>query len=795
MRTVILALLLLVSSVCSVLAQGRTIRGDVTEEGTNEPLSFVTIRLLGSKKGAISTKEGKFVLRLQDANDTIRLQATAVGFDTTTIDVPKWDSLVQIVMKRREIRSRTFVVTAEDPAMRIMKKVLEKKRAQDTLQRYTYLLYTKFVAITDTLTASRANNNTDSTVFSILESYSRGFVVRPDRYFNQIIQRRQTANIPPQANFVSFGTNLNIYDNSVQILGEDILSPFADDALDAYDYVLTNDEDSEILAIEVKPKSAFRKAFVGTIYIASNAYTPVETKLTPSKAVNLPFDATLSYRQTFMHVGGGVTMPEALSIQASLRADVLFLISPRLDVSIETFCSDYELSPVFDDDIFDQRRVEIAAGADDFDSTFWRENIRVPLKKEEAAAYEEIRIALENPDSLASASFIDRFLGPIPRITAQLGRRPFTGFEDVVRYNRIHGLYIGSGLRLRPDTTVELYGSMGYGIANDRLYGTFQASWFSGKYQHWRIDLSAYDRLQRRDDPNVVRTPTITATTLLFGNDYGDYYNARGLRAGIGYGWGQLRFIRNEVYERPNQIDLWVATENHQSVLSQDVFTLFRRDETFRMNPVIDDGTFRMIGGRIHLNYHPLRTVSRTGLGIDWEWSDPRVLPSTARYFWIHGVALLRTRTLPLWTLDVGLRGGFTTGNVPRQRFFSPESSVNGLATSNAFRGMRVKEFYGDQYAAISFSHNFGEVVPGLFRIPNLASLGLEFLLTGSAAWTSFERSLVDLPSTTKTDDRWYYEAGIAVNRILLFLRLDITARLSQRSLPAFYVTLGSATF
>jgi hypothetical protein len=108
---------------------------------------------------------------------------------------------------------------------------------------------------------------------------------------------------------------------------------------------------------------------------------------------------------------------------------------------------------------------------------------------------------------------------------------------------------------------------------------------------------------------------------------------------------------------------------------------------------------------------------------------------------------------------------------------------------------MRVKEFYGDQYAAISFSHNFGEVVPGLFRIPNLASLGLEFLLTGSAAWTSFERSLVDLPSTTKTDDRWYYEAGIAVNRILLFLRLDITARLSQRSLPAFYVTLGSATF
>jgi hypothetical protein len=109
---------------------------------------------------------------------------------------------------------------------------------------------------------------------------------------------------------------------------------------------------------------------------------------------------------------------------------------------------------------------------------------------------------------------------------------------------------------------------------------------------------------------------------------------------------------------------------------------------------------------------------------------------------------------------------------------------------------MSVKEFYGDRYLALTLAHNFGELVPGLLRIPNVASFGLEFLLTGSVGWSAFESgSVTVLPSTAQTVDRWYYEAGIGVNRILLFFRLDVGARFSQRERPGFYVTLGAATF
>jgi len=773
----------------------KAVRGVVVDSATQEPLRFVSVRLEGTTRGAMTTSGGAFVIVMPDSRDSAALLASMVGYQATRTVVRANDTLVRIALAERALGAAAVYVTAEDPAYKIMRNVVKRKMRQDSIRRYTYMLYTKFVATTDTITASRASGRGDSTVFSILESYSKGYVERPNKFFNEIIQRRQTANIPPQANFVAFGTNLNAFDDEVSILNEVIVTPFSTKGLDIYDLRLASDEADSIVKIDIKPLSSQRKTFEGSIWIDTRTFHPVEVRLTPSKAVNLPFDARLTYRQTFVDVDGKASMPEALSIVTTLQADVLFIISPRLDVTIETYCYDYQLGADFDDGIFDQRRVEILESAFEFDTTFWNQNERVPLREEERRAYDEIAIALENPDSLASATFIDRFLGPIPQYLARLGRRPFTGFEDIARYNRIHGLYLGLGTRFRPDTAVELYGTAGYGTSNNTLYGQVIASFFAGRYQNWRIDASVYERLERRDDPWVVRTPAITFTTLFAGNDYGDYYHNTGVTVGAGYSWGQMRFIRNDFYERPSTIDVWVRREHHRSVEGLPVFTVAGTSRAYRQNPLIDAGDYTLIGGRLHVMYHPQRTVSRTGFGLQWEVSDTSLF-SSRRYLWLHGSGIARMRTLPLWTLDVGVRAGYATGDVPAQRFFSMETSVSGLAAANAFRGMGVKEFYGDRYVALTMAHNFGELVPGLLRIPNVASFGLEFLLTGSVAWSSFEANTVStLPSTSQTADRWYYEAGIAVNRILLFFRLDVGARISQRDNPAFYVTLGAASF
>jgi hypothetical protein len=778
----------------------RTVRGVVVDGATSAPLRFVTVRVEGTTVGTFTSKDGAFLVRCPPSLDSVVLVASMVGYDASRVVLSRTDDTVRIVLHERPLKTAEIVVRPYDPAVAIMKQVLARKRRQaDSLRTYTYMLYTKFVAITDTATASRSSGLGDSTVFSILESYSKGYVERPDRYFNEILQRRQTANIPPQANFVAFGTNLNAYDDAITIIGEEIPTPFADDALDIYRYTLESDETDSIVKLTLEPRSALRRGFVGEIFVDTRTWRPLEVRLRPNRAVNLPFDAQLQYRQSFTVVDGWAVMPETMHISSTLTADLLFILSPRLDISIETFCYDYVLQPEIDADVFDQRRVEISSVAETYDSTFWRTNARIPLRPEEEQAYEEIRIALENPDSLLTTTFIDRYIGPVTRTMARLGRRPFTGFEDVFRYNRIHGAYVGMGLRVRPDTAVELVGTIGYGTADQRPYGFLGITYVPDGVQRWAIDANIHHTLQRRDDPFVVRSSLITATSLLFGTDYGDYHYATGWEGGIGHSWGQLRFIRNDVYERPNKVRLFVQDQRQSTARSHDVFSLFD-PRVPRENPAIFDASMRSVGAELWLAYNPQRLVARTGLGARFEISDPKLLPTdlTFRRFDVHG--RLRTATLPLWTLDVDVRAGYADGDVPPQRFFSLESSVSGLATPGAFRGMRIKEFYGDRYVAVSLAHNFGEVVPGLLRIPNVASLGLEFILLGSAAWTSFaERTRqwtqTDLPSTAATFDGWYAEGGIAVNRILLFFRLDVTARFTQRDRPQFYVTLSAATF
>ncbi len=780
------------------ILRSQTITGIITDSATSAPLRFVTVQAVGTKKYAITTKDGRFLLKLTGYKDSVTLRCSLVGYAPSTFRFSASDTAIAIALVEQPFRSAEVVISAEDPAVKIMQRVLARKKQQnDTLERYTYMLYSKLTVVTDTATASRSSGRGDSTVFSILETFSKGFVRRPDAFFNEIIQRRQTLNIPAQANFVSFGTNLNVYDDVITILGEEIQTPFHPNALDYYDVALKSSVEDDIVRIDVRPRGLARKTFIGTIFINQRTDAPVEVRLFPNKNVIIPFDATLDYRQTFA-IDDGAVVPQALSLTSSVQVDILYVISPRLDISVETFCYDYNINESFSDSVFDQRRVELTKQAYEFDPAYWKANEKMPLRPEELQAYEEIRKTIESPDSVATISFVDRYIGPITRTLSMLARKPFTGIDDIVRYNRVHGLLLGLGLRHRPDTTVELHGTAGYGFTDKRMYGSLGGTYFFGPNQVWSVDATAFSALKRVDNAYAVRTGLITLTTAAFGNDYGDYYYADGWEAGIKVGTGQLRLVLNDEWERPTTLRLFVRSEQQHSAVFHDTWSLFSPNLPRRELPPITAGQMRSMGFDVNVNYNPWRMVSRTGFRISTELSDPQILASDFTFFRVQAAMSLRVRTLPLWVLDLTASGGYATGNAPPQKYFSLESSVSGLAAQSSFRGTGVKEFYGDEYAALSISHNFGEIIPGLLRIPDIASFGIEFILTGSLGWSAFRKPPTNgyaYKTTQQTREQVYYELGFGINRILLFLRLDVTARFSQRINPQFFLTLALATF
>jgi len=787
--------------------QPLNISGRVSDAETEEALRFATIRAIATKAATVSSKNGEFVLHLtadqvrqaQRHDSVLNVVVSLVGHTTDTLRLSFKAQYILVALRQQDVRKSVVVVTAEDPAYQIMRSVIARKSEQtDTLDRYTYMLYTKFVAITDTTTAQRSTGLGDSTIFSILESYSRGFVHLPDRFFNLIVQRRQTANIPPSANFVAFGTNISVYDDRLTILGEEIESPFTTDALEDYDLTLMTDKDETVAEILVKPKRNSFKAWQGRIYIDQARRMPLEVRLQPNKAVNLPFDAALKLRQTFTDAYGPV-MPEALSIISTASAEILWLMNPRVDVDLETFCYDYDFEAPFDDALFDQRRVELSEDADVIDSSFWDRHMKLPLRPEERAAYGEIQHFMEYGDTVESV-FMESIFGWASRAVNRVTRVPFSWYDDFFRYNNINGPYLGFGLQFRPDTTFEIHATLGWGINDKRPFGSAKGTYFVDKAQKWSLDAGVYSLLQRRDDPNIVRTGLITFTTLLFGNDYGDYYYVDGWEAGGSYSWGQYRFLRGGRFGRANSVRLFFRSERQHSARTIPTWSLFNNGATKRANPAILDGSMQSVGGEFFLNYRPERRLSRTGMFLRAEISSPDLWATDFDFSRFEWTGFLRTKTLPLWTMDVQLSAGWSEGEVPPQRFFSLESSVSGIALGSAFRVMSVKEFYGDRYLALSLSHNFGEVIPGLLRIPNLASFGLELIAFGSVGYTEFSPQTLAftktlLPSTARTREGTYYEFGIGINRILLLLRLDVNVRLSQRSSPDFRITVSPVSF
>lgn len=777
--------------------------GDIDSVG----LPGVSIQAADARKGTISKKYGKFELELTKRKHTLIF--SMVGKERLLLEIDSiYNDSVNIIvyLKDNSVLKGEVTVIAEDPGARLMRLAIQKKNGlKDSINSYSYMLYTKFVASTDTSTAGRKVRNEDTTIVSILESYSKGFFKSPDKYYNEIVQKKQSVNIPPQANFVAFGTNLNAYDDYITLVGEEVETPFHFDAYDDYEYILDeeySDTIKKIKRIIVTPKSDYAKLFRGFVYLDSELLFPTKVELYPNRAVKLPFDAELVFKQSFQLIDDKFCMPEKMHIYTTLDATFAWIYSPRLDLNIFNVAYGFEINPILDNALFRKRRVETSKSADEYDSTYWRDKRKILLSPKEAAAYEEIRIAQENPDSVLQTGLLRKLLAPIEEKLKVLNNKPFTGLEDIFRYNRVNGAYLGFGLTFDFYDFNNLKFLTGYGLSDEKVQYFGEFTRFLNNDKGFSIFGKVYDYTDRSDDKEIIPQGSITALSLLFKNDYGDYYYNRGFEVGFEAGFGQIRFISRDNFQKPRKIRIYYKNENHESAETNTDFAFLSPNAKFRINPPVVAGKMNSINFDWVYDYTKRRRLANFGFILQFEYSDKSVLASDFEFTRLSFEMRTKFKTLPLWNLQFNVKSGISFGELPPQRFFSLAAPISRFATMNSFRGLIVKEFYGDHYLMLSAEHNFGEVIPGVLRIPNVASFGLEFIAFANFGWSSFENSKYGylsyntkfIPSSTNlTDDKYYYEAGIGINRLLIFLRIDVGYRFTQ--IPRTLITISAATF
>jgi hypothetical protein len=803
------SILLIIFFTSLAFSQNITISGKVISKESGLGISNIAVINADTKTGTYTNQNGEFSFKTPSG--LVQLQTKGVGYKefSSNFIIHRDTSNIEISLEYDFAETDDVVVYADDLATRLMKKVIARRKANlPKLKSYTYELYTKFVIATDTLTAGRTDGISDTTINSILESYSKSYYKFPDNYHNKILKKRQSLNIPPQANFTQLDNRLNAWNNFIKIFNEKIYTPFNVNAIDFYEFKFEGYErDSSrrrLHKISFKRKGLKRKSFHGYMLIDSLSLSPTFVEMLPSDEVQLPFNAKMIYRQNFGMVNE-FTMPSQLQIEATTTADVFWVYSPRLDMNIQNKQFDYVINPEIDEEIFELRPVELAEDANEENPKFWDNNEHISLNITEKVAYDQIRKSIKSPDSVRGTNFFTKQIAPISNKLRFINLPPFTGWEDLAKYNKVNGLKLGVGLFGNLTSWLDGKVYSAYGIADNRFFIDGNLNAYLTKTKNHFINLNLYNRTQRTGNPFIIKDRTISFLSILSGNDYGDYFYNRGGEFSLGYRWGQFVYLRKFDFAKPNKIELFARVENHETANVNTDFSILRINP-FRANPLAMEGDYRSLGFKLNLNYSRVKKISNSGLYLEAEFSE-EAFGSQTSYQRYYGEILTEFRTLPLWKLILRITGGYSQGILPFQRYFSIETSSNLITAPGALRTVLPKEFFGSRYAVVNLEHNFGEILPGLFRIPNIASFGLEFILIGNIACSDFTQFEIDRNLATEHNfnftrlggsqfqDQVFTEFGIGLNKLFLFFRFDFMARVSRSEGPQFRITLGKASF
>jgi len=292
--------------------------------------------------------------------------------------------------------------------------------------------------------------------------------------------------------------------------------------------------------------------------------------------------------------------------------------------------------------------------------------------------------------------------------------------SDLLQYNRVQGLSLGAGYRVRlPGTrTANAYGTLRYGLSDDRITGRLT---ILGNVAGGRLALSGYHDIADLDPFSPGRSVGNTLNSLFAGHDNGDYALAGGgsasfnvpIRAGL-----ELILIG-----RVEQLT------SVRRVAQSAVNDFLGGTGLFPPNPPVDEGTFGGVSAR-------LRGVgsSRWNLTADGLAGDGA---TTARLF-----GDIRRRIGSGLSVTVRLKAGAGTEPAMPQTLFR----LGGLGTVRGFEygTLRAPAFWAAQVDITPFG---ARVRPVIFldagQASRLSSLFSSSALVGGGVGLSLFSGLI----------------------------------------------------
>ena len=787
----------------------KTIEGTIKDAQTGEPLSYANIQIVGTYRGTISNENGKYILQIKKLPAKVLVRY--IGFISKETSITQKSSKQQdILLQPTVLEMEPIVVTAEDPAVSIMREVIRRKQIwRKKLLTYQAEAYT------------RLGLENDTSIVLISESTSDVFWDSEQGPREVIKSKRETENIKSLDILPGSVYLPNFYDDDVDIQGSMVIGPTHPDALKHYHFKLVGQrlmDHKIVFDINVEPKGKLQPTFIGRISVLDEVYGMIDVELKPSKAVIMPFpikDWNVYHSQQFSDFDQDVWLPLDVRIGGDILISMPGIHFPRIKYNQLSRVTNYDVNVILPDSLYKKKRIlSIDSVSIKSDTLLVARSGMIPLTEREEYAYETIDSTMTLEKAFQPTGFIawlarlridtnENEAEKAKEVAPQENNKKKEGESTEKKkksinltkgmggdfvFNRVDAFHLGLKYNRWIGKKLSINWRTGYKTGLKRWSGGGGFSIYPGKRRNTALSFRYLSNTDTRYNSDNYPIFYNTAANLFGFEDYFDYYWNKRFSAEMRHRFRKLR----------SRFTFGFYDEIHNSVEKNTDKDLVGRNYIQRLNPPIDEGRLRSFALKAEIGneWVPWGIVGETGTTLKIEHSSPDILSSDFSFTkyevainW-RLVSYLKRRLMPN-VLDLRFVAGTFTGDLPVQRFGTLDVRSGAFSPFGVFRSLSLKPYEGEKYVALFWEHNFRTVPFEILGIDYLVKNGVGLVVHGASGrtWIS-EKRLNQLTFKPQYLDDYHHEVGFSINGIFGFTRFDVTKPINKSGI---YIGFGIA--
>lgn len=804
----------------AAMAQKIAIKGAILESHSEEPIPFANVVIKGKPIAVTADETGIYRITLPasqiSAGDS--LVASAVGFKKSAhkISIDSVQNINFRLIREDYTLNEVVILAGENPADRIVRKIIKNKDAHNIKEsdNLTYQTYNKMELDAADFNADMFEKNKLLKPFSFIldnidstsearpflpmfltETLSRYYYQRNPTASKEIIEASRVSGVENESVTQFLGgmyTEANIYDNFIDLIGKNLPSPIGNQAFTYYKFYLLDSatvDNHWCYKLKFKPRMPQENAFTGDFWVADTTFAikRISMELTGAKS-NINFVDRMTIFQEF-------TNPKnqwwAL---AKSKLIVDFMVQKKGSRIIGRKTTSYS------NFLFDQQSTEkILKNKEDIvleddvlkkNEQFWITVRPDSLSKNESAIYAMVDSLKEMPLAKTYFDVINTIVtGYYVKGMVEIGP-----YFSLLSSNEVQGWRASLGIRSSNKFSTKVMPTiyMAYGFKDKSIKGGADVLWLLSKKP--RQALHAF----YKNDLDISSTSE---------EDFGQDNILAGLyrrnvpqkltnfeTASVGYERDWKLGLSNKLYVARKSINplfnYYYFDNNNSEPTTTLNTTEIQLNTRFAYKEKFLSGEFERISTGsdypiINLTYTAgLKGVLNSNVGYQrlemsiYDWFYVGSLGYTSYYF----------------------RAGKVWGDVPFLLLENYPGNETFFFNTYSFNRLNEYEFTSDAYANLFVTHHF----EGLFfnKIPLLRKLKFREVITGKVGVGSlstqnkarntdatgthhqFDDLLDEWQIQTPSFKKPYVEAGVGIENILRFFRIDAVWRLTYNNRP-----------